>query len=95
MYAFGLCETNMIERAEKQAQYSLELNEHDAWATHALTHVNEYMGQTSIGIKFLEKTEKQWRQCDVLSPHIDWHWALYELEQDNWEKQKKFFVVAF
>lgn len=86
MYAFGLGETNMIPRAEQQARLGLELNEHDAWATHALVHSMEYMGETSKGIDFLEKTENHWQQCDSIAPHISWHWALYELEQDNWEK---------
>ena len=95
MHAFGLGETNMIPRAEKQARLGLELNEHDAWATHALAHTAEYMGQTSEGIDFLEKTEKHWHQCDIIAPHIDWHWALYELEQDNWEKAEEILQRCF
>lgn len=86
MYAFGLGETNMTLRAEQQARLGLELNEHDAWATHALVHSMEYTGRTSHGIDLLEKTENHWQQCDSIAPHISWHWALYELEQDNWEK---------
>ncbi|CAF2965198.1 unnamed protein product [Rotaria sp. Silwood2] len=89
MYAFGLAETNMVLRAEKQARVGLELNEHDAWATHALVHATEYMGRTSEGIDFLEKTDNHWHECDIIASHIDWHWALYELEQDNWEKAEE------
>ncbi|CAF1052469.1 unnamed protein product [Rotaria sordida] len=95
MYAFGLGETNMALRAEKQARLGLELNEHDAWATHALAHAMEYMGQTSEGIDFLEKTDNHWRRCDIIAPHIDWHWALYELEQDNWEKAEDILQRCF
>jgi len=89
MYAFGLGETNMVLRAEQQARLGLELNEHDAWATHALAHAIEYTGRISEGINFLEKTQNHWQQCDTLAPHINWHWALYELEQDNWEKAEE------
>ena len=89
MYAFGLGETNMILRAEQQARLGLELNEHDAWATHELAHAIEYTGRISEGINFLEKSQNHWQQCDTLAPHINWHWALYELEQDNWEKAEE------
>ncbi|CAF3364747.1 unnamed protein product [Rotaria sp. Silwood2] len=75
MYAFGLAETNMVLRAEKQARVGLELNEHDAWATHALVHATEYMGRTSEGIDFLEKTDNHWHECDIIASHIDWHLA--------------------
>ncbi|CAF1421642.1 unnamed protein product [Adineta steineri] len=85
MYAFGLGETNMIERAEKEARFGLELNPHDGWATHALTHALEYAGETSQGIQFLKETNQNWQHSDIIKPHIDWHWALYEIEQGNKE----------
>ncbi|CAF1464077.1 unnamed protein product [Rotaria sp. Silwood1] len=86
MHAFGLGEMNMIEYAEKEARLGLELNEHDAWATHALVHAMEYTGRTSNGIEFLEKTQQHWRKIDMVESHLDWHWALYALDEDNWEK---------
>src|SRR5205823_1064228 len=57
MYAFGLNETNMIERAEKEARYGLELNPHDGWATHALAHTFEYAGESSQAVEFLKQTQ--------------------------------------
>jgi tetratricopeptide (TPR) repeat protein len=95
MYAFGLDETNMVIQAEKQARLGLELNEHDGWATHALTHSIAYMGRTSEGIDFLEKTENHWHQCDIIASHLDWHWAVYELEQNNWEKAEEILEHCF
>ncbi|CAF1267527.1 unnamed protein product [Rotaria sordida] len=95
MYAFGLGETNIALRTEKQARLGLELNEHDAYATHSLAHAMEYMGQTSEGIDVLEKTDNHWHQSDIIAPHIDWHWALYELEQDNWEKAEEILHRCF
>jgi tetratricopeptide (TPR) repeat protein len=85
MYAFGLGETNMIERAEKEARFALEINPHDGWATHALAHALEYAGEVSQGIDVLKKTHQYWEKSDIIKPHIDWHWALYEIEQGNRE----------
>jgi len=83
MYAFGLGETNMIERAEKEARFGLELNPHDGWATHALAHSFEYAGNISEGIQILKTTKHEWQKCDIIKPHLDWHWTLYEIEQGN------------
>lgn len=38
----------------------LELNRHDAWATHAVAHCMEMNGRAQEGIKFMESTEKDW-----------------------------------
>ena len=83
MHAFGLGETNMIQRAEKEARFGLEINPNDGWATHALAHAMEYAGEISKGLEFLKQTNEDWKTCDVIRPHIDWHWALYEIEQGN------------
>jgi tetratricopeptide (TPR) repeat protein len=83
MHAFGLGETNMIERAEKEARFALDLNPDDGWATHALAHALEYAGEVSQGIDFLKKTNQDWQKSDIIKPHIDWHWALYEIENGN------------
>ena len=83
MYAFGLSETNMVERGEKEARHGLELNDYDGWATHALTHALEYQGQTAAGINFIKATHADWVKSDIIKPHIDWHWALFEIEQGN------------
>ena len=85
MYAFGLGETNMVERSKKEALYGLELNPHDGWATHALAHAIEYAGEVSQGIEFLKKTQHEWSTSDIIKPHIDWHWALYEIERGQRE----------
>jgi len=83
MYAFGLGETNLVERSEKEALKGLELNCDDGWATHALAHSLEYQGRMSDGIDFLKKTQNEWRKCQVIRPHIEWHSALYHVEQGN------------
>ncbi|CAF4827835.1 unnamed protein product, partial [Rotaria magnacalcarata] len=45
----------------------------------------EYAGETSKGIDILKETYQDWTTCDLIKPHIDWHWALYEIEQGNRE----------
>ena len=95
MHAFGLAETNLVERAEQEARRGLQLNEHDAWATHALTHALEYTGQSSAGVDFLQKTKAHWTRCDVIQPHIEWHWALSELEQGHAENAEEILFDCF
>lgn len=92
MYAFGLGEMNMIERAEREARFGLELNPHDGWATHALAHSLEYAGNISEGIKVLKTTKQDWQKSDIIKIHIDWHWALYEIEQGNRDAAENILV---
>ncbi len=49
MHAFGLAETNRIDQARENALKSLELEPRDAWASHALCHVNEYTSNSQNG----------------------------------------------
>ena len=95
MHAFGLAETNLVERAEKEARRGLQLNEHDGWATHALVHALEYTGRSSEGVEFLKKTNAHWKRCDIIQPHIEWHWALYELEQGHVEMAEEILFDSF
>lgn len=92
MYAFGLGETNMIQRAEKEARYGLELNPHDGWATHAIAHAVEYSGDTLKGIDFLKSTKQDWETSDIIKPHNEWHWALYEIERGNNEMAEDLLI---
>ena len=85
MHSFGLAQSNFFAEAEKAALKSLELNKHDAWATHTLCHLFEYKNDFNSGIKFLRETESDWSVCNVLSPHNYWHLALYHLERNEHE----------
>ncbi|CAF1306871.1 unnamed protein product [Didymodactylos carnosus] len=85
MHAFGLGENNMLDEAQQQARKGLELNENDAWATHAIAHSYEYRGNTCSGIEFMSSTEHDWSKCEWLSKHNYWHWALYQFEQGDYE----------
>lgn len=91
MYAFGLEECGQYEEAEKQARKGLELNRHDAWATHAIAHCMEMNGRAQEGIKFMESTEKDWSSCFMLACHNYWHTALYYIELQNYEKALAYY----
>lgn len=86
MHAFGLEETNLIDRAEKLAAKALEINRHDAWSTHTMTHVYEMTGQQDKGIAFLDSTLPDWEVCGLLACHIWWHLALHYVEKGDYEK---------
>jgi tetratricopeptide (TPR) repeat protein len=53
MYSFGLAQDNWLDKAEVNARKALDMYGGDAWATHAMCHVNEYRSTFDAGIKFL------------------------------------------
>ncbi|XP_065665073.1 tetratricopeptide repeat protein 38 [Hydra vulgaris] len=85
MYAFGLQETNLYSLAEKYAKEALTLNQYDCWASHSLAHCYEMTGQTHTGIDFLSSTEEQWKRGSMLACHNYWHWALYHVENGDYD----------
>ncbi|XP_071966189.1 tetratricopeptide repeat protein 38-like [Antedon mediterranea] len=86
MYAFGLEETNLYAQAEKQARLGLELNPNDPWATHSMAHVLEMNGRSIEGIQFMSSTETNWNICGMIACHNYWHWALYCIENADYQK---------
>lgn len=58
----------------------------DAWATHAIAHVNEYKSDYDTGIKFLLDTESDWKDCDLIASHNYWHLALFHLEKNELDR---------
>ncbi|KAI1290172.1 Tetratricopeptide repeat protein 38 [Halotydeus destructor] len=83
MYAFGLGETNLYAKAEREALKSLELERQDGWAVHAMTHVLEMQSRAKEGIDFMTKTEDDWRICNHIAGHNYWHWALFHIDNDE------------
>ncbi|KAK7091898.1 tetratricopeptide repeat protein 38-like [Littorina saxatilis] len=91
MHAFGLEETNLYDRAEKQALRALELNRHDTWATHSMNHVLEMTGQQDRGIHFLRSTLDDWEVCRSLACHHWWHLALHYIEKGEYLEALEIF----
>ncbi|XP_030070530.1 tetratricopeptide repeat protein 38 isoform X2 [Microcaecilia unicolor] len=61
MYSFGLIETNFYDQAEKVANEALAVDQKDAWSIHTIAHVHEMKAEIEKGLKFMQKTENQWK----------------------------------
>ncbi|XP_078076179.1 tetratricopeptide repeat protein 38 isoform X2 [Mustelus asterias] len=85
MYSFGLVETNFYDLAEKVAKEALALNPKDAWSMHTLAHVYEMNANVDNGLKVLKQMENNWKDSDMISCHIYWHWTLYHIEKGEYE----------
>ncbi|XP_014670355.1 PREDICTED: tetratricopeptide repeat protein 38-like [Priapulus caudatus] len=85
-YAFGLCETDHWNEAEKSANKGIELIPTSSWATHVLAHVYEMQGRTQEGISHLSTTLDNWtdHSSAPLANHIFWHWAVFHIERGEY-----------
>jgi hypothetical protein len=83
MLAFGLEETNLFDRAEFTGRRALELDRHDAWAVHAVTHVFEMNGRVDAGIEWLEGRLDDWAPGNGLAYHNFWHLGLFLLRNSE------------
>ncbi|XP_069106889.1 tetratricopeptide repeat protein 38-like [Argopecten irradians] len=90
-YAFLLQETNFFQRAERNGFAALDMNKHDIFARHAISHVYEMQGRVDEGINLLEGAEKDWNVCDHLACHMYWHNSLYYVEKGNYEEALSIF----
>ncbi len=91
MLAFGLEETNLFDRAEFTGRRALELDRHDAWAVHAVTHVFEMNGRPDAGIDWLERRLDDWSKGNGLAYHNFWHLALFMLENGDDQRVLELF----
>lgn len=85
MYSFGLMETNFYDQAEKLAKEALSVNPADAWSAHTIAHVHEMRAEVRAGLDFMRRSEAHWKGSDMLACHNYWHWALYLVEQGEYE----------
>ncbi len=80
MYAFGLEETNLYDRAEQTGRRALDLDPRDPWSVHAVAHVMEMQGRTAEGITWLTSRSDDWAPSNGFAYHNWWHLALYHLD---------------
>ena len=93
--AFALEEAGRLSEARGRAEAALEATARfntvastplsspltAAFAVHSLCHVFESMGEPAAGIACLDALDSAlWLPCSLLSPHIWWHRALFELD---------------
>ncbi|KAG8579855.1 hypothetical protein GDO81_011077 [Engystomops pustulosus] len=81
MYSFGLLETNFYDQALKVASEALTVDPKDSWSVHTIAHVYEMKAKIQEGLTFMEQTESNWKEGDMLACHVYWHWALYFIEK--------------
>ena len=87
MNAFGLEECGSYAVAEETGRHALDLEPDDCWAQHAVAHVMEMQARQTEGIAFMEGRTDHWAQADNgLKFHNWWHTALYNLDQDRFER---------
>ena len=79
-HAFALEEHGRFGEAEAWAESALALAPDDAWALHAVSHIDEMRGRVTKGIRRLESTRPLWSGCNNFQFHMAWHLALFHLE---------------
>ncbi|XP_029425022.1 tetratricopeptide repeat protein 38 [Nannospalax galili] len=85
IYSFGLMETNFYDQAQKLAKEALSVQPTDAWSVHTIAHVHEMRAEVKDGLEFMQRSEAQWKDSDMLACHNYWHWALYLIEKGDYE----------
>jgi tetratricopeptide (TPR) repeat protein len=91
MYAFGLEETGLYERAEDAGRKALDINRRDPWAVHAVVHVMEMQGRIREGIQFLTNHAPDWSVGNGLAYHNWWHLALHHLDLLEYDRALEIF----
>ncbi|XP_020833092.1 tetratricopeptide repeat protein 38 isoform X1 [Phascolarctos cinereus] len=85
IYSFGLVETNLYNQAEQLAREALSVNPTDAWSVHTMAHIYEMKAEIRDGLSFMQSSESNWKDRDMLACHNYWHWALYLIEKGEHE----------
>jgi tetratricopeptide (TPR) repeat protein len=83
LYAFGLEENGQYPDAERLGRQAFEINPGDAWAVHAVAHVNEMQHRHEAGIGWLADTERHWSPLNNFRYHLWWHLALQYLHRGD------------
>jgi hypothetical protein len=81
MAAFGAEECGDYARAEALGREAVDLEPRDAWAVHAVAHVNEMRGDVKAGIPWLRDSADSWAPDCGFAFHNWWHLALLNLDQ--------------
>ncbi|MGA9432713.1 MAG: tetratricopeptide repeat protein [Roseobacter sp.] len=89
-YAFALCETGNLSKADMLIDRALSLNPRNAHGVHVRSHVSYELGETETGRAFLSEWMTDYSPAGVMFTHLNWHEALWALEQGDinhmWEK---------
>lgn len=83
MAAFGLEECGDHAQAEALGKEAVTLEPEDAWAAHAVAHVNEMRGDVDAGRSWLAGTADGWAVDCGFAYHNWWHLALLHLDAED------------
>jgi tetratricopeptide (TPR) repeat protein len=79
LYAFALEETGEHAAALRFGQAAVEMNPADAWAVHAVAHVQLAHSHHARGIAWLSNAAKHLGRVGNFGRHLAWHRALFHL----------------
>lgn len=80
-YAFALCETGNLAKADALIDRSLAINPANANGAHVRSHVSYELGDTVGGLSYLGDWLDGSNPGVVLYGHLNWHVALWSLAQ--------------
>lgn len=83
MAAFGLEECGDYARADAMGREAMALEPQDAWAAHAVAHVNEMRGDIDTGRRWLTETSPGWAEDCGFAYHNWWHLGLLHLDAQD------------
>jgi tetratricopeptide (TPR) repeat protein len=86
MHAFGLEESGDYDQALALGRDAVQANSQDIWATHAVAHVYEMLGEYDQGFNWLTQTEPGWKDTNNFRYHVIWHQALFCLGRGEHDK---------
>ena len=82
-YAFALCETGQLTKADSYIDRSLALNPDNANGAHVRSHIWYEAGETRTGTDYLSDWVARYDRSAMLHGHLSWHVALWSLEQGD------------
>ena len=82
-YAFALCETGQLAKADKVIDRSLAINPDNANGAHIRSHIWYEGGDTKAGTDYLVDWLVGYDRSGMMHGHLSWHVALWMLEQGN------------
>jgi len=82
--AFDLEEINELDAAEVAGRKAIELDKHNIWAAHAVTHVLYMQNRADDGVSWLEGLNGNWEHANQMQFHLWWHHCLFLIEQGQY-----------
>ena len=82
-YAFALCETGNLAKADDLIDYAMMLNPRNAHGAHVRSHISYELGETEVGRWYLADWLDDYNPAGVMFTHLNWHEALWALEQGD------------